>query len=110
MALSPATEVEYIDLPDLQETFVDSVRIVHFDGMTMRAELCVTRIEDREPVTVKRYPACRLVMTQDAALYLFKQLQQIVTAMEQRGKLKRERTLSPADVLQNPLGARQKPE
>jgi hypothetical protein len=50
------------------------------------------------------------VLTPEAAVELLKQLQQIVAAREQRGKLKREKPLSPQDVLQNPFGEGQKPQ
>jgi hypothetical protein len=110
MPLAPGPQVEYVDLPDMPETFVDSIRMVRFDGVTMRAELCVTRIGEREPFIIKRYPACRLVLTPEAAVELARQLQKIVAAMEQRGKLKREKPLPSQDVLQNPFGVGQKPQ
>jgi hypothetical protein len=105
---TPGTQLEFIDLPDLRETFVDSVRAVRFDGMTIRADLCVTRAAERtgdtQPISVQRYPACRLVLTPEAAVDLYNRLQHFIAAMEQRGILKRERRPA-ADALQNPLGS-----
>ena len=107
MAIPSETQIEYFDLPNVHETFVDSVRLVQFDGMTMRMELCVTRSGERknkgEPLTLKVYPASRTVMTADAALDLFEKLQQVVAAMEQRGILKRKAVKSVEDARLKPL-------
>ena len=109
MALSAKTRIDYIDRPELQETFVDCVQAVDFDGLLIRAELSVTRIDERhqkaESRTLKRYPACRLVMPPQAALDLFNYLQQFLAVMEQRGLVARPRPQNSGEMgLQNPPG------
>lgn len=111
MAVATQPRLEYIDRPDVVETFVDNVRTVTFDGATVRAELCVTRFEEgAAPAgTVKQYTASRLVLRPDAAVDLFMRLQRLIALMEQRGIVKREQPKPPAgtaaDALENPLGS-----
>ena len=54
-------------------------------------ELSVTRLDDVKPNTPlsgRRYPACRLVLSPTAALDLINRVQQITAAMTQAGTLK----------------------
>jgi len=114
MAVPPQPQPQYVDRPDLGETFVDNVRTVTFDGATVRAELCVTRFEEgaAQAAVTKQYPAARLVLRPDAAVDLFMRLQRLIALMEQRGIVKREQPKPPAsapDALENPLGSAKGP-
>lgn len=115
MAEQQQPKPDYIDRPDLTETFVDNVRYVTFDGATVRAELGVTRFEEaagQPPARAKQYPAARLVLRPDAAVDLFVRLQRLIALMEQRGIVRREQTrpdAKPGDALENPLGSGPKP-
>ena len=83
--------VRYIDRPEVAETFADSISNVTFDGQTLRLELAVTRLDEvkpNAPLTGRRYPACRLVLSPSAALDLINRVQQITQAMTQAGTLK----------------------
>ncbi len=83
--------VRYIDRLEVTETFADSITNVTFDGQTLRLELAVTRLDDvkpNTPLTGRRYPACRLVLSPSAALDLINRVQQITAAMTQAGTLK----------------------
>jgi len=54
----------YVDLPELAETFADSIHTMIWDGQTLRVEFCVTRFPEpasSTPMEAKRYPACRMV-------------------------------------------------
>jgi len=110
MAVPPQPQLQYVDRPDLVETFVDSVRTVTFDGATVRAELCVTRLEEgaAQSAVAKQYTAARIVLRPDAAVDLFMRLQRLIALMEQRGIVKREQpkpqAASVPDALENPLG------
>ncbi len=82
------TQMSHIDLPELPETFADSIHTVVWDGQTLRIEFCVTRFPELAPASpapAKRYPACRLVLTSHAATDLFNRLQQTMTALAQAG-------------------------
>ena len=113
MAVPQQPRTEYIDRPDLAETFVDNIRHVTFDGATVRAELAVTRFEESAsstPALARQYPACRLVLRPDAAVDLFVRLQRLIALMEQRGIVRREQPKAPPaekapDALENPLGS-----
>jgi hypothetical protein len=75
--------VAHVDLPDLAETFADSVHSVVWDGQTLRVELCVTRYPapDQMAAGAKRYPVCRLVLTAAATADLYDRLRQSSAAV-----------------------------
>ncbi|MEH2562110.1 hypothetical protein [Bradyrhizobium sp. AZCC 2289] len=86
-----ALKVQHVDLPELGETFADSIDLVFFDGQTLRINFGVTRFEKPEqtaPAIAKRYPSCRLVLTAGAAVELMNQIQQLTARMVQSGVLK----------------------
>jgi hypothetical protein len=87
----PVATVRYIDRPEITETFADSITGVSYDGQTLRMEFAVTRLDDvkpNSPLTGRRYPTCRLVLSPGAALDLINRVQQITTALKQAGTLK----------------------
>ena len=87
----PKENIQYVDLPELSETFVDSFGTIAFDGQTARIELRVTRMGEPMPPakpTAKRYPAARLVLTPDALLELSNSLQSVINALKQQGIIK----------------------
>lgn len=89
----PPDKIKYIDIPELQETFVDSMGLSIFDGNTLRLELCVTRLNEPKPPkapTGKKYPVCRLVLTPDTTVELYNQLNQLIGLMAQQGLVKKE--------------------
>jgi hypothetical protein len=76
----------YVELPDLSETFADSLHTVVWDGQTLRVEFCVTRYpEAASGGEANRYPACRLVLTSGGLVALYNRLQQIVTTLAEAG-------------------------
>lgn len=90
-ALRQRPTVRYVDNPELAETFVDSINSVFFDGQTLRIEFGITRIDEMkkdQPVTGRRYPACRLVLTPGAAIDLINKMQQTAAALQQAGIVK----------------------
>ncbi len=81
-------QFRYIDRPDCQETFADTVNGLYFDGQSLRIEFAVSRIDDMkagQPVTGRRYPAARLVLPPAAAIDLINKMQQIANALTQAG-------------------------
>lgn len=86
-----AATINYIDRPDIAETFVDSVSGLVFDGQSLRIEFAVTRIDEVKPgspITGRRYPACRLVLRPAAAVDLINRMQQVGAALTQAGVAK----------------------
>ncbi len=86
-----APALRYVDRPDTQETFADSVTGLIFDGQTLRIEFGVTRLDEvkpNTPISGRRYPACRVVLTTAAAVELINRMQQIATALTQAGVVK----------------------
>ena len=80
--------IRYVDRADMVETFADSVTGLIFDGQTLRIELSVTRLDEvkpNAPITGRRYPACRLVLSPIAAVDLINRMQQIAAALTQAG-------------------------
>ncbi|MBI4275195.1 MAG: hypothetical protein HY659_10900 [Rhizobiales bacterium] len=87
----PTANIRYVDRPDCQETFADSITGISFDGQTLRIEFAVTRLDDAKTgtsITGRRTPACRLVLPPAAAVDLINKMQQIATALAQAGILK----------------------
>jgi len=88
----PESQIQYVDLSDVRETFVDSFHSVMFDGQTGRIELCATRMNPPAQggsATAKRYPVCRLAMTPEVFLNLANQLQQLLNVLEKNGVVKK---------------------
>ena len=83
--------LRYVDRPDCAETFADSINNVYFDGQSLRIEFGITRLDDMKPntpVTGRRYPAQRIVLTPAAAVELINRMQQVGAALAQAGVLK----------------------
>ena len=83
----PESQIHYVDRPEISETFVDSLGVITFDGNT-RLELCATRLDlpkPPDPPTAKRYPVSRIVMTPEATVAVFNQLQNIMNLLQQAG-------------------------
>jgi hypothetical protein len=88
---TPPPVIHYVDRPDCQETFADSIAQVMFDGQSLRIEFCVTRLDEVKPntqVTGRRLPAARIALTPTAAVELINRLHQVAAAMTQAGMLK----------------------
>ena len=69
----------------------NSINHVYFDGQSLRIEFGVTRLDDvkpNAPVTGRRYPAQRMVLTPMAAVELINRMQQVGAALTQAGVLK----------------------
>jgi len=104
MALAPQPQVqfEYIDRPEISETFADFVNRIQFDGQTLRIEFCISRLEDQKspaPPVGKRYPACRLVLSVGAGVDLINKMQQITANLLKAGVLKQD---APVNAAQKP--------
>jgi hypothetical protein len=83
--------IRYIDRPDIQEHFADSVTGLLFDGQTLRLEFAVTRFDELKPnapITGRRYPSCRVALSPAAAIDLINRMQQVATALSQSGTAK----------------------
>jgi len=86
-----AATLRYVDRLDIAETFADSISSLVFDGQTLRIEFAVTRVDDLKPgapLTGRRYPACRLVLSPTAAVDLINRMQQIGAALTKAGVAK----------------------
>jgi len=83
----PENQIHYVDRPEILETFVDSLGVISFDGNT-RLDLCITRMDMTKPPdtpTATRYPVCRVVMTPEATVTLYNQLQNVMNLLQQAG-------------------------
>jgi hypothetical protein len=81
----------YQDMPQLNETFADSIGSWSFDGSTLRMEFLVSRLDAMKPgdaATGRAVPVCRLVLTTAAAVELIRASGQITTALMQAGVLR----------------------
>ena len=90
---APPVQFQYVDRPEVSETFADFVNRIQFDGQTLRIEFCVSRLDEHRPpapASGKRYPACRLVLSANAAVDLMNRMQQITAGLIKAGVLKAE--------------------
>ncbi len=81
----------YVDIPELPETFADTIEEFVFDGVTFRCTFAVTRLDTPKPPSPpsgRRYPACRLVLTAKAANDLYRTLSHLAAEIEQSRKEK----------------------
>lgn len=81
----PPPKLRYQDIPDLPETFADSIGQWIFDGQNLRIEFTVTRLDpggSRDQPTGRRLPAARMVLTPVCAVELIRQCQQLLAALE----------------------------
>jgi hypothetical protein len=90
-AAGQTATIRYVDRPECTETFADSINHVYFDGQSLRIEFGITRLDDvkqNAPVTGRRHPAQRMVLTPMAAVELINRMQQVGAALTQAGVLK----------------------
>jgi len=93
-AVSPerqSASIRYIDRPELAEHFADAVTGLIYDGQTLRMEFGVTRFDEikaNTPITGRRYPSCRVVLSPAAAIDLINRMQQIAAALAQSSAAK----------------------
>jgi len=97
-AKQPQIQYDYVDRPEISETFADFVQRIQFDGQTLRIEFCVGRHQETKDgkTTGTRYPTCRLVMTIQCGVDLVNRLQQVVAALTKAGVLKQQPAGTPA--------------
>jgi hypothetical protein len=82
----------YQDVPELAETFADSVGRWYFDGTTLRIDFLVSRLDPErsaEGHTGRKLPVCRLVLTPSAAVELLFQARRMTAALEKAGLVKK---------------------
>ena len=85
--------IRYVDRPDCSETFADSINGAYFDGQSLRIEFGITRLDEvkpNTPVTGRRLPAQRMVLTPMAAIELINRMQQISAALQQADAPRRD--------------------
>ena len=82
-------KMRFVDIPELPETFADSLGDCLFDGGLLRVVFTTTRMDKPKPPnpsTGRRYPACRLVLTAQAAQDLHDFLNHLAATIEQARK------------------------
>ena len=92
MATDDTPQLRYEDRPELLETFVDNVQRMTFDGRTLRIEFCVARYDDPRPDNPRSgrsIPICRLVLDLDGAVDLFNKINNLQSALESRGVIRK---------------------
>jgi hypothetical protein len=86
-----APQITYVDRPEIAETFVDTLRRAGFDGINVRIEFTVNRLDDPQPPappTGQALTACRLVIPLTGFLALVQQLDALVKTLQAKGVLR----------------------
>jgi hypothetical protein len=81
---------QYVDRPDLTETFTDSVGKCTAEDGVFHLELLMCRYDTPKPPkppTGHFYPAARLAMSIPTAISLYNQLRQLMDTLEKQGVL-----------------------
>jgi hypothetical protein len=85
-------KLQYQDIPELKDTFADSIGKWSFDGNTLRIEFTVARMDRPDDGTGRpvgrSFPACRLVLTANGAVELLNRCRQLTLALEKLGLVK----------------------
>jgi len=85
-------KLRYVDRPEVNETFADSVGKVFFDGTVAQIELLVSRWDETKPPaapTGRAVTACRLVLSANGLIDLIDRMDQLRSALESDGLLRR---------------------
>jgi hypothetical protein len=101
----PPQQIQDLDRPELNETFVDSMGLSTFDGAAARLTFCVMRMQEPQQgkqAQFKRYPVCRMVLTPEAMVDLFNRLNQMMGALQKLGLVKLEPGKPPQAIEQKP--------
>jgi hypothetical protein len=91
--ISQPPQIVEVDIPELGEIFADSIDRIFFDGATIRIQFGVTRFDNAGPVkplSGKRYPVARIVLSANAAFELVNRTQELAAILEQAGVIRRE--------------------
>jgi hypothetical protein len=83
-----APQLTYVDQPEISETFVDSLGRMMFDGMNVRMEFLVNRLDDPKPPaapTGRSLTACRIVIPMPGLLDLVNKLGRMVSTLQAQG-------------------------
>ncbi|HTV89201.1 MAG TPA: hypothetical protein VME41_09305 [Stellaceae bacterium] len=81
----------YVDRPEIADTFVDSLRRATFDGVNVRIEFTVNRLDDPQPPsrpTGRALTACRVIIPLTGFLAMTKQLDALVNTLRGQGVLR----------------------
>jgi hypothetical protein len=96
---APRPRLRYQDIPQLSETFADSIGQWIFDGQMLRIEFTVTRLDpggSPDQPTGRRLPAARMVLTPMCAVDLIRQCQQLLATLEKAASMQQAAAKTPA--------------
>jgi hypothetical protein len=85
----------YVDRPEVAETFVDTLRRAGFDGINVRIEFTVNRLDEPQPPAVptgRTLTACRLIIPLPGFLAMVQQLETLVNTLRAQGVLRQVQT------------------
>jgi hypothetical protein len=81
----------YVDRPEIADTFVDALRRATFDGVNVRIELTVNRLDDPQPPappTGRALTACRVIIPLTGFLAMAKQFETLINTLHAQGVLR----------------------
>jgi len=84
-------QLEYVDRPEVSETFADSLERFTIDQTGARLEFVVHRSDQPSPpapLIVKKYTACRVVMPLQGFFAMVTMLNELVQQMQKQGLIK----------------------
>jgi hypothetical protein len=84
-------QLQYVDRPEVSETYADSLEKAMFDGNSIKMEFVVNRLNPpvvSKPPGGKKVTSSRLVMPLAGIIQMVSQLKDIMASLEQQGIIK----------------------
>ena len=84
-------QLQYVDRPEVSETFANSLRVAMFDGMNLRLEFVVNRFDEPHPPnppTGRTLTACRVVIPLTGAMSMIGQPNGLIANLQAQGLLR----------------------
>jgi hypothetical protein len=84
-------QMTHVDRPEISETFADSLGRLTFDGIHLRLEFVVNRMDDPNPPappTGKALTACRVVIPLPGMIDMVGKLQAVMATLQAQGVLR----------------------
>lgn len=94
-AIPQPPQLTYVDRPEISETFADSLGRLTFDGLTLRMEFLVNRMDDPNPPTPptgRALTACRVVLPLSGVMDMAGKLQMLMAQLQAAGVLRQVQT------------------
>jgi hypothetical protein len=96
--VSGQVQMTYVDRPEISETFADSLGRMMWDGIHLRMEFVVNRLDDAQqgkPPSGRALTACRVIIPVQGVIEMAAKLQNLMAQLQASGVLRQVHMPSP---------------